>query len=102
MQNNVFKKRITSKTKLKIIAVVAVILLIAIYVIWDLLNNGPLTSFLNNKDAIISWVEGHGFLGPLAFIFCKSCRLFLLQFRAKLLAVLADFFLVGGVCSGPA
>ena len=91
MQNNIFKKRITSKTKLKIIAVVAVILLIAIYVIWDLLNNGPLTSFLNNKDAIISWVEGHGFLGPLAFIFLQVLQIVLAPIPGQIVGGVGGF-----------
>ena len=91
MQNNIFKKRITSKTKLKIIAVVAVILLIAIYVIWDLLNNGPLTSFLNNKDTIISWVEGHGFLGPLAFIFLQVLQIVLAPIPGQIVGGVGGF-----------
>ena len=91
MQNNIFKKRITSKTKLKIIAVVAVILLIVIYVIWDLLNNGPLTSFLNNKDAIISWVEGHGFLGPLAFIFLQVLQIVLAPIPGQIVGGVGGF-----------
>ena len=82
---------ITSKTKLKIIAVVAVILLIAIYVIWDLLNNGPLTSFLNNKDAIISWVEGHGFLGPLAFIFLQVLQIVLAPIPGQIVGGVGGF-----------
>ena len=67
------------------------ILLIAIYVIWDLLNNGPLTSFLNNKDAIISWVEGHGFLGPLAFIFLQVLQIVLAPIPGQIVGGVGGF-----------
>lgn len=66
--NSIFKNRISQNTKLKISIIVAIVLAIIIYVFWDVLAGGPITTFLSNKEAIILWINQHGILAPFAFI----------------------------------
>lgn len=64
----IFKKKLSKKTKLQLLAVILVVALIGGYIIWDVTQKGPLTEFFSNTDELRAWVEKQGVLGPLAFI----------------------------------
>lgn len=68
MADQVFKKRISKKLKIEIALVVAIIILAATYLIWDIVAGGPLTQLFNNREELIRIVDSLGPLGPLAYI----------------------------------
>jgi uncharacterized membrane protein YdjX (TVP38/TMEM64 family) len=71
---SIFKQRLSKKTKLQIAAVAAVILVIILYIVWDIATNGPLTYILTNKDEVVDWVRALGVFGPLAFMLLQALQ----------------------------
>lgn len=70
----IFKKRLSRKTKIQLAAVIFVVVAIGAYLVWDILAKGPLTQLFSNTDALRKWVEDCGPLGPLAFILIQYAQ----------------------------
>lgn len=62
------RKRISRKTKIKVALCAIVVLVIASYLVFDIVFHGPLTSLLSNRDKLVASVEKSGPFGPLLYI----------------------------------
>ncbi len=68
---SIFKKNLPKKSKLKIALLIFLIILLTVGIILDVLLNGPLTSFLTNREEIIKRVNEAGIFAPLIYIFLQ-------------------------------
>ncbi|MBR3264094.1 TVP38/TMEM64 family protein [Candidatus Saccharibacteria bacterium] len=68
MGEQIFKKRISKKTKVEIALVVLAIVAIGAYLVWDIITGGPLTQLFNNREELIEIVQKLGPLGPIAYM----------------------------------
>ena len=74
---SLIKKNISKKTLAKIIAILAGVLLIVGYTIWDIAAKGPITSLLSNHDEVVKFVENMGPAAPLAYIVLQVLQIIL-------------------------
>lgn len=71
---SIFKKRLSKKTKIQL-SLVGLVVLVAIgYIAWDVLNGGPISYVLTNKDEVVAFVRSLGFFGPLAFVILQALQ----------------------------
>ena len=68
MVQKIFKKNISNKLKVEIVAVVLLVIIVCGYFVWDILAGGPLTQLFNNREELIAFVGGLGPLGPIAYM----------------------------------
>lgn len=62
------RPQLTTKNKIQLAIIILVFLALIIYVIWDVLATGPVTTLFNNRDQVIDFINSAGPLGPLIFI----------------------------------
>ncbi len=74
---SIIKQNISKKTWIKILAIIAGILLIIGYTIWDIAAGGPITSFFSNHDEVVRVVEQMGFFAPLCYIALQIAQIIL-------------------------
>ena len=65
---SILKHNLSRKTKIEIICVLVIILALLALLFFDIANHGPVSSFLSNRDQIVSVVKQAGIFGPLLFI----------------------------------
>ena len=70
----ILKKKIARKTKIKAAIVIGVVVLLFLYVIFDIIFKGPITSFLSNREEIIEAVQSLGVFGPIVFILIQTLQ----------------------------
>lgn len=70
----IVKKRISTKTKIQIGIVVAIILALIGYVAWDVLSGGPLTQLFQNRERLIEIVNSWGIFAPLAYLLLQVAQ----------------------------
>lgn len=70
----IFKKRIATATKIKATIIVALVVLLFLYMIFDIIFDGPITSFLENREEIITAVKSLGIFAPLLFIILQMLQ----------------------------
>ena len=71
---SIFKKKLSRKTKVQLSLVALAVLAVVAYIVWDLLNSGPITYILTNKDEVVAFVQSLGFLGPVAFVILQTIQ----------------------------
>ncbi len=64
----IVRKRLSRKTKIKVILVGIIVAILAVLIILDLAFDGPVTHLLSNRDELVSWIESTGPFGPVIFI----------------------------------
>ena len=74
---SIIKQNISKKTWIKILAIIAGILLIIGYTIWDIVAGGPIVSFFSNHDEVVRVVEQMGFFAPLCYIALQIAQIIL-------------------------
>ena len=74
---SIIKQNISKKTWIKILAIIAGILLIIGYTLWDILAGGPITGFFSNHDEVIRIVEQMGIFAPLCYIALQIAQIIL-------------------------
>ncbi len=74
---SIIKKNISKKTWAKLIAILVGVLLVLGYVIWDIAADGPITSFLGNRDTVVKAVQDMGVFGPLLYIVLQIAQIIL-------------------------
>lgn len=62
------KKRLSTKTIVKLWLVIIVVIALIGYLTWDIVATGPLMRFLTNRDELIASVKSWGIFAPLLFI----------------------------------
>lgn len=62
------KKRLSTKTIVKLWLVIIVVIALIGYLTWDIIATGPLVRFLTNRDELIASVKSWGIFAPLLFI----------------------------------
>lgn len=62
------KKRLSTKTIIKLWLVVLVVVALIGYLTWDIIATGPLMRFLTNRDELIASVKSWGIFAPLLYI----------------------------------
>lgn len=70
----IFRKKLSRKTKIELALVIAAIVAIVAYLVWDIAASGPITQLFSNSDALREWVEQFGVFGPLAFILIQYAQ----------------------------
>lgn len=89
------KKRFSRATKLKIVIVSLVILVCAIYLIWDIIFRGPLTSLLSNRDQLVVTVQKWGPYAPLLYILLQIAQTVVAPIPGQIVGSVGGF-LFGG------
>ncbi len=69
-----FKQKVATKTKVKATIVITLVALLFLYIILDIALNGPITSFLSNREEIINTVNSLGVFAPLIFILIQTLQ----------------------------
>ena len=85
------KKNISRGTKLKIGFIVFLIVLIGVYLIWDVKANGPLTAFLTNRDKMVEEINKAGILAPLVYIFLQILQTVLAPIPGGIVSPIGGF-----------
>lgn len=62
------KKRLSTKTIIKLWLIIIVFVAIVAYLTWDIVAKGPLMRLLTNRDEMITRVESWGVFAPLLYI----------------------------------
>lgn len=62
------KKRLSTKTIVKLWLVIIVVIALIGYLTWDIIATGPLMRFLTNRDELIASVKSWGIFAPLLFV----------------------------------
>ena len=65
---SIFKKRISKKAKLQIIATIVAFVAVITLIIIDIANSGPLTSLLTNREKATELIKSFGPLAPIGYI----------------------------------
>lgn len=68
------RKVIARSTKIKIIIVGIALAAITIYLIWDIIFRGPLTSLLSNRDKLVASVQSFGIFAPVLYILLQIAQ----------------------------
>lgn len=87
----IFKQRLSKKTKLQIAAVAAVVLAAIAYTIWDILAGGPLTSLFSNRELIIERVQSWGIFGPLLYMLLQLVQTVVAPIPAQLVGTIGGY-----------
>lgn len=74
---SLIKKNISKKTLAKIVIIIAGVLLITGYTIWDIVAKGPITSLLSNHDKVVNFINEMGPAAPLAYILLQIAQIIL-------------------------
>ena len=61
-------RRLDRTTRLKLIIFGTLILGLVLYLVLDIIFNGPLTRFLSNRDQVVLAVQSFGFFAPLIYV----------------------------------
>lgn len=85
------KQKLSTKTKVKIGIISAIILLILAYVIWDVVSTGPITSLFNDRDRLIKAVNDFGAFGPLLYILLQIAQTVLAPIPGNVVGGLGGF-----------
>ncbi len=62
------RKKFSRGTKLKLVLMGIAITALVIYLIWDIVFQGPITSLLSNRDQLVESVRSFGIFAPLLYI----------------------------------
>ena len=62
------RKRISRKTKIKLIIAALWLVALAVYLAWDIIFYGPLSTLLSNRDILVQAVASSGPFAPLLYI----------------------------------
>ena len=65
---SIFKKRLSRKAKLQIAAISSVVVALGVLIVLDIVNDGPLTHLLTNKEEVVAFVKSLGIFAPIAFM----------------------------------
>lgn len=68
------KKQLSLGTKLKVIVLGLLAAILVIYLIWDIVFHGPLTSLLSNRDQLVESVRSFGIFAPLLYIVFQTIQ----------------------------
>lgn len=91
MLNKIFKQNLDRKTKIQIAIAAAVIVVLIVYVVWDIVAGGPLTRLFNNRDKLIQIVESMGFFGPLAYMALQALQGVVAPIPSNLVGIIGGF-----------
>lgn len=64
----IVRRRIARRTKIKVAIIAALIAILVIYLFWDVVYSGPLTSLLSNQENLVKSVQSFGPFAPLLYI----------------------------------
>lgn len=73
----IFKQNTSRRIWLKILIFLIIILILSIYIFWDIITNGPISSFLNNRDTVIATISRMGIFAPLLFLLLQVLQIIL-------------------------
>lgn len=69
-----FKKKISHKTIVKVIAIAVLVLALIGYLAWDILANGPLMQLLSNRDELVAAMNNLGPWAPFIFTMLQTLQ----------------------------
>ena len=79
------------KKKISLICLVATILLVGGYILWDSLTGGPIATALSNRDELASLVLSFGLLAPAGFILVQIFQTIIAPLPGQVIAALGGY-----------
>lgn len=90
-----FRTRLARDTKIKLIVTTIAILLLVIYLGWDVIFGGPITRFISNREEMIAAVSQLGIFGPLLYIILQAVQIVVAPIPGQVVGSVGGF-LFGG------
>lgn len=89
------RQKLSAKTKFKIFVTALVLLLLVVYIGWDVIFNGPLMQFISNREKLIESVSRLGVFGPLLYIVLQAIQIVVAPIPGQVVGSVGGF-LFGG------
>ena len=67
-------RRLSTGAKVKIAILALLVLAATIYVIWDVVTNGPLTQLFQNRDELAAYIKTKGVLAPIVYVLLQIAQ----------------------------
>ena len=67
-------RKLSTGAKVKIAILALLVLAATIYVIWDVVTNGPLTQLFQNRDELVAYIKTKGVLAPIVYVLLQIAQ----------------------------
>ena len=67
-------RRLSTGAKVKIAILALLVLAATIYVIWDVVTNGPLTQLFQSRDELAAYIKTKGVLAPIVYVLLQIAQ----------------------------
>ena len=67
-------RKLSTGAKVKIAILALLVLAAIIYVIWDVVTNGPLTQLFQNRDELVAYIKTKGVLAPIVYVLLQIAQ----------------------------
>ena len=67
-------RRLSTGAKVKIAILALLVFAATIYVIWDVVTNGPLTQLFQNRDELAAYIKTKGVLAPIVYVLLQMAQ----------------------------